>query len=52
MASDYDALLFCYAGVFFPTMVGIVYSGGPDAFFDMIVGGFKTVWGWVSGILA
>lgn len=52
MASDYDALLFCYAGVAFPTMVGVWYCGGPDNFFDMIVGGFKTVWGVVSGILA
>lgn len=51
MASDYDALLFCYAGVFFPMMVGVWYCGGPDDFFDMIVGGFHTVWDWVSGIL-
>ena len=52
MASDYDAFLFCYVGVFFPTIIGVWYCGGPDDFFDMIVGGFKTVWGWVSGILA
>ena len=51
MASDYDALLFCYAGVVFPMMVGVCCCGGPDVFFDMIVGGFHTVWDWVSGIL-
>lgn len=51
MASDYDALIFCWAGLMFPMVVGVWYCGGAAQFFDTIMEGFHILWDWFTGLV-
>lgn len=40
---DYSAFSLCYCLIFLPTLIAVLFCGGPAEFFDMIVGGFKSI---------
>ena len=40
---DYSAFILCYGVIFVPTLIAVLFCGGPAEFFDTIVGGFKSI---------